>query len=142
MNCPNCGSPNISFIREKQGELKAKKGTAIVRSTIGVCKACGYTCTATSKSQKKPKSKIWLWVLGWILIFPVPLTILMLRKKDMKPALKYGIIAVAWIVFLAIGFFGKTINKTEHPTEVAAKTDQSVVETSNNSNTGNMDDIS
>ena len=48
--------------------------------------------------SKPKKKKTWLWVLGWICIFPLPLTILLLRKKDMKPALKYGIIAVAWII--------------------------------------------
>ena len=58
--------------------------------------------------QPQPKKRrTWLWVLGWIFIFPVPLTILMLRKKDMKPVLKYGIIAAAWIVYLLIAFSGK-----------------------------------
>lgn len=47
------------------------------------------------------KRKTWLWVLGWIFIFPLPLTIL-LRKKQMKPSLKYGIIAAAWILYLII----------------------------------------
>ncbi len=49
--------------------------------------------------KKKRNSKI-LWVLGWIFIFPVPLTILMLRKKEMVPYLKYGIIAAGWLVYL------------------------------------------
>ena len=56
------------------------------------------------------KRKTWLWVLGWIFIFPLPLTILLLRKKEMKPALKYGIIAAAWIVYLLIGFSGTSNN--------------------------------
>lgn len=33
----------------------------------------------------------------------------MLRKKDMKPALKYGIIAAAWIVYLIIGLSGNSM---------------------------------
>ena len=59
----------------------------------------------TRYTEKKPtkKRKTWLWVFGWLFIFPVPLTILMLRKKGMKPAIKYGIIAVAWIIYLSIG---------------------------------------
>ena len=66
---------------------------------------CGYTWSpnATTKSSGK---KTWLWVLGWICIFPLPLTILLLRKKDMKPVVKYGIIAVAWVLFLVIGMAG------------------------------------
>ena len=43
------------------------------------------------------------WVLGWIFIFPVPLTILILRSKTLKPVLKVLIIALAWIVYIAIG---------------------------------------
>ena len=45
--------------------------------------------------------------LGWIFIFPLPLTILLLRKKDMKPVIKYGIIAAAWILFLALAVSSK-----------------------------------
>ena len=61
----------------------------------------------------KKKRKTWLWVLGWICIFPLPLTILLLRKKDMKPVLKYGIIAAAWIIYLLIGFAGGSGDNTE-----------------------------
>ena len=39
--CPKCGSSNVTFTREKQGELKGKNGTAVVRTTIGLCKDCG-----------------------------------------------------------------------------------------------------
>ena len=101
--CPKCGSTNISFSREKQGEIRGKGGTAVVRSTVGMCKDCGYTWQTDSGIKKPKKRKTWLWVLGWIFIFPVPLTILMLRKKDMKPVVKYGIIAVAWLLYIGIG---------------------------------------
>ncbi len=68
--------------------------------------------------QPQPKKRrTWLWVIGWIFIFPVPLTILMLRKKDMKPALKYGIIAAAWIVYLLIAIAGGS-NNDKSSTEV------------------------
>lgn len=55
---------------------------------------------------QKTKRKTWLWVIGWILIFPLPLTILLLRKKNMNPILKFGIVAVAWIFYLIIAFAG------------------------------------
>ena len=101
--CPKCGSTNIKFAREKLGEAKGKKGTQIMRTTTGLCNDCGYTWQTEDTPKKK---KTWLWVLGWIFIFPVPLTIILLRKKDMNNILKYGIIAVAWIVYLVIGFSG------------------------------------
>lgn len=37
--------------------------------------------TASQEIVAPKKRKTWLWVLGWICIFPLPLTILMLRKK-------------------------------------------------------------
>lgn len=74
-----------------------------------------------SPYQRKPekKRKTWLWVLGWIFIFPLPLTILLLRKKDMKPFLKYGIIAVAWIVYLLIGLSGESDSSNKNSIEPA-----------------------
>lgn len=50
----------------------------------------------------------------------------MLRKKDMKPALKYGIIAAAWIVYLLIGLGGNSSNNkpsTADTSVVAEQTD-------------------
>ena len=56
---------------------------------------------------KPPKKrKTWLWVLGWIFIFPVPLTILMLRNQKLSKPVKIGIIVSAWIVYLIIGLAG------------------------------------
>lgn len=52
------------------------------------------------------KRKTWLWVLGWIFIYPVPLTIIMLKNKEMNKWLRIGIIAVAWIVYLILGYRG------------------------------------
>ncbi|CBK73752.1 hypothetical protein CIY_08810 [Butyrivibrio fibrisolvens 16/4] len=101
--CPKCGSSNVTFNREKQGEVKGKNASAVVRRTVGVCKDCGYTWFTDDTGENKKKAPIWLWVLGWICIFPVPLTIQMLRNKEMKPAVKYGIIAAAWIFYLCIG---------------------------------------
>lgn len=57
--------------------------------------------------QEPPKKrKTWLWVLGWICIFPVPLTIIMLNKKDMSKKARYGIIAAGWIFYLLLGLGG------------------------------------
>ena len=58
--CPKCGSTNVTFNREKQGELKGKNGTVVVRSTIGLCKDCGYTWSTTNTTQPQKKNKTWL----------------------------------------------------------------------------------
>lgn len=126
--CPKCGSSNVSFSREKQGEVLGNAGSAVVHATVGVCHDCGYTWSTAGQAfntnnksmsdntvlNQKPvkKRRTWLWVLGWIFIFPLPLTLILL-KKDMKPAIKYGIIAVAWIVYILIGFTGGDTSNTD-----------------------------
>ena len=63
----------------------------------------GFTAPPPGPPQEPPKKRrTWLWVLGWIFCFPIPLTILMLRNKTMNPKVKYGIIAAGWIVYLLI----------------------------------------
>ncbi len=133
--CPKCGSSNVTFNREKQGDYKGKKGTTIVRNTVGVCKDCGYTWNVAGSAPQK-KAPIWLWVLGWICIFPVPLTILLLRKKDMKPALKYGIIAAAWILYLIIGLSGRNKdNNTNNTTQDTTPPQTQITEVESESET-------
>ena len=56
--------------------------------------------------EPSKRRKTWLWVLGWICIFPVPLTIIMLNKEDMSKKARYGIIAAGWILYLLIGLGG------------------------------------
>lgn len=112
--CPKCGSTNIQFKRENQGEVRGKKSKQVIHRTVGFCKDCGHTWFSDDGAQTK-KRKTWLWVLGWIFIFPVPLTILMVRNKSMKPVLKYGIIAVGWIVYLLIALSGTGSDKSETP---------------------------
>jgi len=128
--CPMCGNSNISFKRERIGTTTQRSSRKNVFGsgrtgeyvshttyrTVGLCQNCGHTWSPDGQAQaSKPKRKTWLWVLGWICIFPVPLTILLLRKKDMKPVVKYGIIAAAWVVFFLIGMTGNTDTATQPP---------------------------
>lgn len=134
--CPKCGDANVSFKRERVGTAtqsrshknafgNGRNGHSVSQTayrTVGICQSCGYTWNPNGGTQRSGK-KTWLWVLGWICIFPLPLTILMLRKKNMKPAVKYGIIAAAWLLFFAIGSSGNsetdtTQNNIPAPTEI------------------------
>lgn len=112
-NCPSCGSSNVTFKRESVGEVRGKSAKQVVHRTVGMCKDCGHTWARSNDeiAIKKPR-KTWLWVLGWLFIFPVPLTILMLRKKDMNSILKAAIIVIGWLVYLAIGYGGSTTETT------------------------------
>lgn len=110
MKCPNCGAEAKGKFCEYCGSEMPKEKTTINITNNYYVNAeekpkNDKTAKGTTKSKKK---RTWLWVLGWICIFPLPLTILMLRKKNMKPAVKYGIIAVAWLLFFAIGASGNT----------------------------------
>ena len=121
--CPQCGSSNISFHRETLGEYNGKKSKQLINKTVGVCADCGATWFTDEGA--KPR-KTWLWVLGWIFIFPLPLTIILIKKKDMKPWLKYGIIAVAWILYLILAFG----NGNDKPANTTPTTNPTQTETS------------
>ncbi len=110
--CPKCGSTNIEFRREHQGEIFGKTSRRILRATVGCCKDCGYTWIPEGGQAVKDK-KIWLWVLGWIIMFPIPVTILLLRKTDMDKTKKYGLIAAAWILYFMIGLAGRGSSSQE-----------------------------
>lgn len=110
--CPKCGSSNITFKRENQGEVRNKNSKKVIHRTVGVCKDCGTTWYADGAVKKR---KTWLWVLGWIFIFPLPLTLILWKKKDMNNILKYGIIAVAWIAYIVIAISGMA-NKSDTAT--------------------------
>ena len=98
MKCPHCGAT----------------------SQEGICEFCDsvlyqeiptITISNSTKSATK-ETPLWLWILGWLCIFPLPMTILFLRKKNMKPSIKYGLIVSAWILYVMIGLSGEseTIN--------------------------------
>lgn len=60
------------------------------------------TETTADGTPKKRKSRILLWILGWIFLFPLPVTILVHRSK-LPRILKAVLIAAVWIAY-AYGF--------------------------------------
>lgn len=56
-----------------------------------------------------------LWILGWIFIFPVPLTIIMLRQRELDKKVKIGIIAGGWLLYFIIGGVLGNRNNTAPP---------------------------
>ena len=62
------------------------------------CAKCG-----TKVSYQKPKKrKTWLWILGWLFIFPLPLTLFLQKKGNMNKFGKYAALAAAWLFYLLI----------------------------------------
>lgn len=104
-------APNVAL---KQGQKQKKCPNCGAEYFSAACPDCGYTnktgnttvVYANTATQPVKKRKTWLWVLGWIFIFPIPLTILMVRNQRLNKWVKIGIIAVAWILYLIIAFTG------------------------------------
>ena len=53
----------------------------------------------------KKKAPLWLWAMGWICIFPIPLGALVFRKLEMKRATKLIIIVLSWMLYAFWGWF-------------------------------------
>ena len=60
---------------------------------------------ANPQPSARPRRRTLLWVLGWIFIFPIPLTIIIARNQNLKPWAKALIIIAAWLVYFIV-FYG------------------------------------
>ena len=88
-----------------------------------------YYSAQPQPAPKKNKKIVW-WVLGWIFIFPIPLTIIVSRNKKLKAGAKIGIISAAWSAYLLIGIgYGTTKNTREDTEVLATQTSYSIQET-------------
>jgi Zn-finger nucleic acid-binding protein len=139
--CPHCGASLNVDVEKKQAICEFCRSSFIIDDEVqhvqydnaedagykfekgrqrAQAEAQNYNNTYNQHSSKqfKKKRRTWLWVLGWIFIFPLPLTILMIRNKKLSKWLRIGIIAVAWIVYFLIAFSGNnTDNKKTGQTE-------------------------
>ncbi|EKZ0110448.1 hypothetical protein IGK80_002325 [Enterococcus sp. DIV0609] len=118
MKCENCGAEVHGTICE-YCKSKISKEPHSINITNNYYNTADKNSVSTQENihektttKQNSKKKIWLWILGWLFIFPLPLTILLIRKKDMQPTVKYGLIAFIWIFVFAIGFLGENNNKT------------------------------
>jgi len=118
MKCENCGA-EVHGTTCEYCKSQISKEPHSINITNNYFNTADKTSVSTQENmhEKTPtkqnsKKKIWLWILGWLFIFPLPLTILLVRKKDIQPTVKYGLIAFIWIFVFAIGFLGENNNKT------------------------------
>ncbi len=96
----------------KDDNSNQKENAGAVENTIGGAaddekNKYNYNSNAGGYAENKPakKRRTWLWVLGWMCIFPIPLTILMLsspKTKSIDLKARIIIVAVAWVVYLII----------------------------------------
>ncbi len=81
----------------EKGRMKARQDA--INKQIAVEQA---RVKAQQEAERKKKNLVW-WVLGWIFIFPVPLTILIVRSKKLKLVWKIVLITALWITILLMG---------------------------------------
>lgn len=85
-----------------QFEMGRQKAQSEVRANNLRTSQSSYGNTRNNKK----KTNIWLWIIGFLLIFPVPVTILVSRSKKMSNKTKIIIIACTWLFYLLIGLGG------------------------------------
>ena len=101
MKCTSCGAEITGKYCEYCGS-EAPKENIIVNVTNNYYNNAPIQDDSTSTPNRKTKKRIWLWILGWLFIFPLPLTILLLKKKSVRPVIKYSVIIVEWLLYFVI----------------------------------------
>ena len=110
IGCPKCGSSNVKFTRENQGEVRGKNSKRIVHMTVGVCQDCGYTWYLSESNKISKKNNLIWWILGWIFFFPAPVMVLIWRKKNTwNIKIKIAVTIVFWLLIFIIGFIGNNV---------------------------------
>lgn len=127
--CPRCGSTNIQYRRENQGEVRRGKKKYIVHKTIGICHDCGKTWDGNRKERSSNPS-VGAWVCLWLFLFPVALTIV-LYKSNLDKRLKYGLIGAMWGFFVIVGIIGGK-NSTETGTSNDYRIEHTELESESN----------
>ena len=108
--CPKCGREYFSNACPTCGYVRGGRETDIesqVRTTAR---------DVRSTAVPVKKRKTWLWVLGWLFIFPLPLTILLLRNKKMNKVVKIVILVIAWLFYLLIALGANSNSSTDSST--------------------------
>jgi hypothetical protein len=124
--CPRCGSSNIKFTRENQGEIRDKNNKRIIHRTVGFCQDCGHTWYPDSGIEPtavKKNNMVW-WVLGWLFFFPAPVMVLIWRKKntwDIK--VKIAVTVGFWLLIFILGSRNNTTADTQS-SDVSSKQEE------------------
>ncbi len=152
MTCPNCGSKvrieknnkfltcdycgNTLFIDEEEDQIpyadpekagyEFEKGRQRARSESMTRQTFqpSYANNRQSYRQNKKNNTVW-WVLGWLLFFPIPLTVLLVRNQKMNPKLKWGLIIALWLFTAAMGMANEADEK-KNSTDVNIENSSSI----------------
>lgn len=147
MKCPYCGAEVNGDVCEYCGAEMPKEKTnttvnivnnyygvdpekkAETRSNPSSTASKANSISGANATQPKKKSRMWLWVLGWIFCFPIPLTILILRQKKMNPILRYALVAALWIFVLTSGSGANSSSSSTTATSAVTESVENTTET-------------
>ena len=110
--CPKCGADLHIDADRKSAFCEYCGGQVLIDDEVQHLQIDNYYSAQPQPAPKKNKKIVW-WVLGWIFIFPVPLTIIIARNQKLKIGAKTGLIAAAWIVYLLIGIGSGVANRSK-----------------------------
>lgn len=94
----------------------------------------------STKKKTAAKSPLWLWVVGWLLFFPIPLTIIISRTSASQK-IKTVVLAVAWVLYLVIVMRGCSNNLNNSALNTSANNIKSLSMSNTNEITLNIGDI-
>lgn len=117
--CPFCstsaliddGTRHVLYDNAEQAGYDFEMGRLRAREEAGADEPRQYVVSLEypdSYQVAAPRRRrTWLWVLGWIFIFPVPATIL-ISRRDWNIVTKTFLIILVWIAYLAIASRGSS----------------------------------
>lgn len=134
-NCPNCGSNNINYKREKVNTSVKSRGSSFkffttTRSnnrntnfnyhTIGMCKDCGYTFEIATETEAPSKPPLSFWKIFFGIVFfyiSIPIWFYKTDKINLPKKTRGIIIAVfAAFMFLVGALSPSSESSTTKPT--------------------------
>ncbi|MBP3885798.1 MAG: hypothetical protein J6D54_12805 [Olsenella sp.] len=103
--CPYCSAvfpvddeaQHIRYDNAEQAGYEFEKGRQRAQAELD---AQSTSPQYQSEPAEPKRRRTWLWVLGWLFAFPIPLTILVLRNKRLGDKARIGIIVAAWVGYL------------------------------------------
>ena len=109
--CPCCGSAFAvaGAIRAYNGQYPARQPDV----PPSLYPPMGPGAAVYENPGRRKKRHTFWWILGWLIIFPVPLTILMLRNRKLNAGLRIVIILAGWTAFAMIGLRGGAERMTQ-----------------------------
>ena len=111
--CQYCGAnfpvddeaQHVRYDNAEQAGYEFEKGR--LRAQAEYAQSQTFAPLTNQQVEPKKKRKTWLWVLGWLFMFPLPLTILMVRNKKLDKRVRIAIVAAAWLLYVCIGLYGE-----------------------------------